>query len=116
MMTQTTPILWAIGGHDNTGRAGVSADAQVAQALSVHLCPIVTIVTAQTDNTARILSEISVEHLIEQCASALALGTPSAIKVGAITGPQMRALAHWLHAKGLDHTPLIWDPITHSST
>lgn len=115
-MTHALPIVWAIGGHDNTGRAGLAADLQVAQALNVHMCPIVTMVTAQNDAMATVQNAVSPGQLIEQCRLALSLGQPSAIKIGAINKAQRLALADWLVSADLSKTNIIWDPVTHSST
>ena len=46
-MRNHPPILWSIAGHDTAGGAGLSADQRAADALGVHLCPVVACVTAQ---------------------------------------------------------------------
>ena len=43
----TLPVIWSIAGTDSAGGAGLAADQRAADALGVHLCPVVAAVTAQ---------------------------------------------------------------------
>ena len=109
-MASRPPIIWSIAGHDSSGGAGLSADQRAADALGVHLCPVVSAITAQ--NSQGVQSMLSVDAgTLESQLAALALDLPPrAIKTGLLGSVgAVQAVARWV-----DHfrqaTPVGQDP------
>ncbi|MBC7701745.1 PfkB family carbohydrate kinase, partial [Aquabacterium sp.] len=95
--TSRLPILWSIAGHDSGGGAGLSADQRAADAMGVHLCPVVAAVTAQNSQGVQAVVPIDASTLEAQLA-ALALDLPPrAIKTGLLGSvAAIKAVARWV--------------------
>ena len=112
------PIIWAIGGTDSGGGAGLAADQRAADSLDAHLCTVVTAVTAQNSLGVSHIHALPLETIDAQL-QALERDLPAlAIKTGLLGGvQQIQAVARWVdrlrHAGPL---ALIVDPVLGSSS
>jgi hydroxymethylpyrimidine kinase/phosphomethylpyrimidine kinase/thiamine-phosphate diphosphorylase len=110
------PIVWSIAGHDTSGGAGLSADQRAADAMGVHLCPVVAALTAQHSCGVRAVQPVD-EAWLEAQLQALATDMPpAAIKTGLLGSvAAVQTVARWvdrLRAAQPDrHLPLIVDPV-----
>lgn len=97
MTNDRPPIIWSIAGHDSSGGAGLSADQRAADALGVHLCPVVAAVTAQNSQGVQAVVPVDASTLEAQLA-ALALDLPPrAIKTGLLGSvAAVKAVARWV--------------------
>ncbi len=97
IMRHRLPIIWSIAGHDSSGGAGLSADQRAADALGVHLCPVVAAVTAQNSQGVQAVVPVDAGTLEAQLA-ALALDLPPrAIKTGLLGSvAAIKAVARWV--------------------
>jgi hydroxymethylpyrimidine kinase/phosphomethylpyrimidine kinase/thiamine-phosphate diphosphorylase len=104
------PIVWSIAGHDSSGGAGLSADQRAADAMGVHLCPVVAALTAQHSQGVEAVVPVAPDTLAAQL-QALALDLPpQAIKTGLLGSiDAIEQVARWV-----DHwrsfTPVGTDP------
>ena len=107
------PILWSIAGHDTAGGAGLSADQRAADALGVHLCPVVACVTAQHSLGVTAVFPLPEDQLEAQL-QALALDLPPrAIKTGLLGSVEaVRTVARWVD-RLREATPVGRDPHQH---
>ncbi len=114
----TPPILWSIAGTDSGGGAGLSADQRAADALQVHLCPVVAAVTAQNSEQVTRVQPVGRELLDAQLAALAADMPPRAIKTGLLgSAEQVACVAEWvdrLRARG--PLALVVDPVLGAST
>lgn len=96
-MSHPLPILWSIAGHDSSGGAGLSADQRAADAMGVHLCPVIAAVTAQNSQGVQAMVPVDAGALEAQLA-ALALDLPPrAIKTGLLGSvAAIKAVARWV--------------------
>lgn len=104
------PIVWSIAGHDTSGGAGLSADQRAADALGVHLCPVVAALTAQHSHGVQGMFPVDPTNLQAQlCALADDL-PPRAIKTGLLGSvAAIERVAQWVdHWRAL--TPPGADP------
>ncbi len=114
----TTPELLVIAGHDNGGRAGISADREAAQAAGVGLQ---TVVTAWTEQSDRGVSELGARPAAEWLAEALAFleDEPAALKFGLLPGLEALEAARALlrHLRSVDESrPWVLDPVLAASS
>lgn len=84
-VTDTPPIVLAIGGHDPTGGAGLQADIETVVALGGRAVTLVTQLTAQDTSDVHGIWANSTEAFSHQAATLLADIAPAAVKVG-LTG------------------------------
>lgn len=112
------PIIWSIAGTDSGGGAGLSADQRAADALGVHLCPVVAAVTAQHSRAVTHVEPMPVEVLEAQLAALASDMPPLAIKTGLLgSAAAVRCVAQWvdrLRAHG--RVALVVDPVLSAST
>ncbi|MFC7410475.1 bifunctional hydroxymethylpyrimidine kinase/phosphomethylpyrimidine kinase [Hydrogenophaga atypica] len=112
------PVIWSVAGTDSGGGAGLSADQRAADALGVHLCPVVAAVTAQNTVAVTHIHTTPPEQLDAQLAALADDLPPRAIKTGLVgSAANARVLARWvdrLRQRGpLD---LVVDPVLRAST
>ena len=109
-MRHAPPILWSIAGHDTAGGAGLSADQRAANALGVHLCPVVACVTAQHSQGVTAVFPLPADQLEAQL-QALALDLPPrAIKTGLLGSVEaVLTVARWVD-RLREATPVGQDP------
>ena len=84
MTTATTsrPILWSIAGLDTAGGAGLSADQRAADAMGVHLCPVIAAMTAQHSQGVDAVMPVPEASLQAQLQALTEDLPPRAIKTG----------------------------------
>jgi hydroxymethylpyrimidine kinase / phosphomethylpyrimidine kinase / thiamine-phosphate diphosphorylase len=113
------PVIWSIAGTDSGGGAGLSADQRAAEALGVHLCPVVAAVTAQNSIAVQQVRPVPPEWLDEQLAALAADMPPAAVKCGLLGSVEnLRVLVRWIDCLRAEHgpIPLIVDPVFGAST
>lgn len=127
MMTEKKPppIVWSIAGHDSGGGAGLSADQRAADALGVHLCPVVAAVTAQNSQGVDAVFPLDAAQLEAQLGALARDMRPAAIKTGLLGSvAAIQAVARWVDRlrteapPGLDahrHLALVVDPVLGAS-
>lgn len=119
------PVIWSIAGHDTAGGAGLSADQRAADALGVHLCPVVSALTAQHSRGVTGLFPVPAAQLEAQLQALAEDLPPRAIKTGLLGSvAAVETVARWvdrLRAQapaGGDphrHLALIVDPVLRAS-
>lgn len=109
-----TRVVWAIGGSDPSGGAGVAADVKTLTALDVHGACVLTAVTAQGMTTFGSVKSLGGSDIRAQIRSLADLPTPAAIKIGMLpTAEVVREVAHFCR----DHQGfVILDPVLRSSS
>jgi len=112
------PIVWSIAGHDSSGGAGLSADQRAADALGVHLCPVVASITAQHSNGVEAVFAVPVTQLESQL-QALSIDMPPAVIKTGLLGhvTLIETVARWVDQLRLDNPKLalIIDPVLGAS-
>lgn len=107
-------MILAIGGTDSSGGAGLSRDVTAAAQLGVMLRPVVTCVTAQTDQAVEAVHAVSPEVIRRQILAALSNGQVRTVKIGMIGGAEAAAaIADALRDCSL---PVIFDPVIRASS
>ncbi|MBU1621220.1 MAG: thiamine phosphate synthase [Gammaproteobacteria bacterium] len=117
-------ILWSIAGSDNSAGAGIQADLKTIQSFStpeqpLHLCTLVTAITAQHSSGVDSCMAVSVAMLHQQAMALLKDATPAVIKIGLLVNKlQVLWLAEFLQELRQQHTALlvIYDPVALSSS
>lgn len=119
-MSRTTrpPIIWSIAGQDSAGGAGLSADQRAADAMGVHLCPVVACITAQNSLGVKAIYPVSPAQLDAQLQALAQDMPPAAIKTGLLGDPALiEVVATWV--RQLRETspalPLVIDPVLGAS-
>lgn len=122
MTSLPTTVIWAIGGVDCLGVAGILADSRAAQATGVHCATIVSCVTAQNSAHFLQLNPTDVELLNAQWQALSEQTRPNVIKIGLIANAQQ---ARWLgdklaayresQSEHQNQLRVIYDPVLASS-
>lgn len=113
------PIVWSISSNDSSGAAGLSADARVAAAFGVHLCPVVACVTSQNSLAIEHITPISASMLDAQLEALSTDMPPDAIKTGMLGSAALVAVvARWVDRLRRRHPdlPLVVDPMLRAGT
>ncbi|WPB57988.1 bifunctional hydroxymethylpyrimidine kinase/phosphomethylpyrimidine kinase [Xylophilus sp. GOD-11R] len=112
------PIVWTVAGTDSGGGAGIAADQRAADACGVHLCTLVTAVTAQNSRGVQRIDLLPTATLEAQFAALQDDMPPAAIKTGLLGGPQQVAcVAHWVdRLRARAPVALVVDPVLSAST
>ena len=111
------PIVWSIAGNDSGGGAGSSADLLTGHDFGVHVCPVISAVTAQNSLSLLGVEPVSLELFRSQL-EALAADLPArAIKIGLLpSSAHVRLLADWLASYRQQHDCfVIYDPVAVTS-
>lgn len=115
---QAPVVVWSIAGNDSGGGAGLAADLRAAQAFGVHLCPVVSAITAQNSVAVQSVLPMDAEWLDAQLQALAQDLPPRAIKTGLLGGvAQIEVVARWvdrLREKG--PVALVVDPVLGSTT
>ncbi len=122
--TMQTTILWSIAGSDNSAGAGIQADLKTIQSFStpeqpLHLCTLVTAITAQHSSAVDACMAVSVDLLHQQAMALLKDAKPSVIKIGLLVNKaQVLWLADFLKQlkKNQPDLLVIYDPVAISSS
>jgi hydroxymethylpyrimidine kinase/phosphomethylpyrimidine kinase/thiamine-phosphate diphosphorylase len=125
-MHPTPPIIWSIAGHDSSGGAGLSADQRAADAMGVHLCPVVAALTAQHSQGVQAVFPLATVQMQAQLRALADDMPPRAIKTGLLGSvAAIELVAQWvdrwraLTPTGVDphrHLALIVDPVLGASS
>ncbi len=119
MSAMDLPIVWSVAGTDSGGGAGLAADQRAAEAVGVHLCPVVAAVTAQNSVAVEHVRAMPPESLDEQLAALASDMPPAAIKCGLLGSvANVRLLVGWIDRLRARHgpVPLVVDPVLGAST
>jgi hydroxymethylpyrimidine kinase/phosphomethylpyrimidine kinase/thiamine-phosphate diphosphorylase len=117
-------ILWSIAGSDNSAGAGIQADLKTTQSFStpeqpLHLCTLVTAITAQHSSGVDACMAVSTELLQQQAMALLKDAKPSVIKIGLLVNKlQVLWLTEFLQELRQQQADLlvIYDPVAISSS
>lgn len=114
----TPPIIWSIAGTDSGGGAGLAADQRAADAFGVHLCPVVSAVTAQSTTAVTRIEAVPSDWLEAQLAALAHDLPPRAIKAGLLgSAANARVLARWVdRQRERGPVALVVDPVLRAST
>ncbi len=82
--THRPPTVLCIGGHDPSGGAGITADAEAVRAAGAFALTVITALTDQDTCGLRRLYPQAPEQVQAQCQTLMADGVPGAIKIGLI--------------------------------
>ncbi|NVJ49971.1 MAG: thiamine phosphate synthase [Gammaproteobacteria bacterium] len=108
------PILLTVSGNDCYGMAGAATDIRTANAMNVHVLPVITANTAQNNQGVQALNPIPVAALQSQLESAL-MAFPDAIKIGQLANDeQIECVASALQEHTADN--VIYDPVLKASS
>lgn len=118
MPTPPRPILWSIAGTDSGGGAGLSADQRAADALQVHLCPVVAAVTAQNSVCVTSVQPVGLQSLNAQLEALAQDMPPRVIKTGLLgNAEQVACVAEWVdRLRQQGPVDLVIDPVLGSTT
>lgn len=106
--------LLIIGGTDSSGGAGLTRDTAVAQDLGLHVMPVVTAVTAQTDQALQKLHLVPSDIVAAQITCAFDSTPPQAIKIGMLGSAEIAGtVAKTLKRRNI---PIVLDPVLKSSS
>lgn len=113
-------IIWSIAGHDSAGGAGLSADQRAADALGVHLCPVVAAVTAQSSRGVAAVMPLGAAQIEAQLDALHADMPPAAVKcglLGSVAAVQAvaRCIDHLRLAHPAQSIALVIDPVLRAS-
>lgn len=122
--TMQATILWSIAGSDNSAGAGIQADLKTIQSFSapeqpLHLCTLVTAMTAQHKAGVDACVAVSVAMLHQQAMALLKDAQPAVIKIGLLVNKlQVLWLTDFLQQlrKSLPDLLVIYDPVAISSS
>jgi len=94
----SAPVVWSIAGTDSSGGAGLAADQRAVEAFAgVHLCTVVTAVTAQNSRAVTRIEALSVEAIDAQFEALEADMPPTVLKTGLLAGAaQVHCVARWV--------------------
>jgi len=110
------PVL-IIAGTDSSGGAGLSRDIQTITAHGLRSCPVVTTVTAQTDNGVIASHVIPAGLVHEQIKTAATTHNISAVKIGLLATPKIVQITAAALLEYLPLTiPVVLDPVLISSS
>lgn len=115
---ERTPVLWSVAGTDSGGGAGLAADQRAADALGVHLCPVVAAVTAQNSRAVSRVQALDAGLLDAQLAALAEDMPPAVIKTGLLgSAANARMLVRWLDRLRAERpVALVVDPVLRAST
>lgn len=117
-------ILWSIAGSDNSAGAGIQADIKTVQSFStpeqpLHLCTLVTAITAQHSSGVDACMAVSVDLLHRQAMALLKDAKPAVIKIGLLVNSAqvlwLTDLVRQLRQQQPDLL-VIYDPVAISSS
>ncbi|WP_218354422.1 thiamine phosphate synthase [Alteromonas lipotrueiana] len=113
-MSQVPENIWAIGGWDTSGGAGLTRDAIVASQLSAHCTPLPTLISLQTHDQSYGFESIDTDLFKQQLLCAIKQ-PPAAIKVGAVADDAHIQTLIELKQRHFPEVPLVWDPVMQTS-
>lgn len=114
----THPVIWSVAGTDCEGGAGLAADQRAADAFDVHLCGVVSAVTAQNTTQVSHIQPISIESFEAQLQALELDMPPRVIKTGMLaSAAHVERLVQCLdRMRRQNHVALVVDPVLRAST
>ncbi|WP_424944840.1 bifunctional hydroxymethylpyrimidine kinase/phosphomethylpyrimidine kinase, partial [Aliiroseovarius crassostreae] len=113
-MSVKPPRILVIAGSDSSGGAGISRDVVTAAAFGVEVCPVLTAVTAQTDQAVTALHPVPPEVVAAQIKAARTHSDIAAIKIGMLGSAEVaEVVGRVLVGSKL---PLVIDPVLRASS
>ncbi|GAA0655423.1 thiamine phosphate synthase [Rheinheimera tangshanensis] len=117
-------VIWSIAGSDNSAGAGIQADLKTIQSFSrpeqpLHLCTLITAITAQHSTAVDACMAVSVDLLQQQALALLKDAQPAVIKIGLLVNKlQVLWLTDLLQQLRKNEPDLlvIYDPVAISSS
>lgn len=107
------PIVWAVGGSDSSGGAGIQADGRTIDRLGAHAGSIITAVTAQSSRGVRGVWPVPLDALDAQWSALEDDLPPAVIKIGMLgTAATVRRVADRLRTM---QVPAVLDPVLGAS-
>ncbi|WP_127019668.1 thiamine phosphate synthase [Rheinheimera mangrovi] len=124
IQVNNTAVIWSIAGSDNSAGAGIQADLKTIQSFStpeqpLHLCTLVTAITAQHSSGVDACMAVSVDLLHQQAIALLKDAKPAVIKIGLLANKaQVLWLTDFLQQlrKSQPDLLVIYDPVAISSS
>lgn len=127
MTAKSSPaVIWSIAGSDCGGGAGIQADLRTVQSFHdasdanarLHLCTVITAVTAQNSLGVHAINALSAEAINSQLLALSEDLPPKVIKIGLLANiAQVELIASWLKALKRKFNPLvIYDPVAVASS
>lgn len=108
------PVVWAIGGSDSGGGAGLQADVRTISGLAAHACNIVTAVTAQNSLRVEEVWPVPEPAFVAQWKAVASDIPPAAIKIGML-GTEALVTSVARRLEDVD-APVILDPVLRASS
>lgn len=106
--------ILVIAGTDSSGGAGLSRDIAVATELGFAAKPVVTAVTAQSNDAVRRVELVDADLVKAQIKAAFADDAPAAVKIGMLgNAAVVEAVADALNGREL---PIVLDPVLAASS
>src|SRR5216684_5684345 len=107
------PTVWAIGGSDSGGGAGLQADVRTIHGLGAHACTIVTAVTAQSSRGVNGIWPVPGEGIEAQWRALESDLPPKAVKIGMVPSTDHARMLARLMARA--PAPIVFDPVLSAS-
>lgn len=108
------PRILVIAGSDSSGGAGISRDVATATAFGVEVCPVLTAVTAQTDQAVTAIHPVPPSIVSAQIISALARPELVAVKIGMLGSAEVAEAVDCALSGSM--LPLVIDPVLRASS
>jgi len=108
------PVVWAIGGSDSGGGAGLQADVRTIHGLGAHACTIVTAVTAQSSRGVDGVWPVAGAGIEAQWRALESDLPPTAVKIGMVPSADHARMLARLMAEGAP-APIVFDPVLRAS-
>ena len=118
-MKSSMPVIWAIGGVDPLGVAGIMTDSRAANACNVHCATIITAVTAQNSHGFYQLNPMTIDSLQAQWQALSDQTEPRVIKIGLLANQeQVTWLADKINELRVNFPQLlvVYDPVLLTSS
>lgn len=108
------PLVWSVGGTDNTNGAGVGSDILTGHDFGVHVFTFITAHISQNHSAVLDISELSPSVIVAQWEALQQTGAPEVIKLGVLgSAKNIETLLSCLEKTS---ATLIWDPVLGSSS
>lgn len=112
------PVVWAIGGNDSGGGAGVAADLRALSAFGVHGCAAIAAVTAQNSVAVTQIDPVAPAMVAAQLDALAADLIPAAVKTGMVgSAANLDAIGDAvIRLRAAQPLPWVVDPVLRAST
>lgn len=106
------PVVLVMAGHDPSGGAGVTADAETLAVLGCHACQLITALTEQDSTNVYALWPQPPDAFLRQADRVVRDMPPAVIKIGLIGSEALiHPLVDWLNQPELADVPVVFDPV-----